>query len=115
MFPGTGKGGAVFRTDTAPPGPQAPAPRPAQADQDPAAVIFGLGYGPVHESLPFAAAVLESVRKKQSTPVAVPASAVRRDPADIAEQIRRLGELHQAGLVTDDEFSAKKAQLLAEL
>ncbi|WP_030040123.1 DUF4429 domain-containing protein, partial [Streptomyces resistomycificus] len=29
---------------------------PAQADQDPAAVVFGLGYGPVHESLPFAAA-----------------------------------------------------------
>lgn len=33
-------------------------PGPPQADQDPAAVLFGLGYGPVHESLPFAAAVL---------------------------------------------------------
>jgi len=30
------------------------AQQPAQADQDPAAVVFGLGYGPVHESLPFA-------------------------------------------------------------
>ncbi|MCE0445210.1 DUF4429 domain-containing protein [Streptomyces tricolor] len=29
---------------------------PVQPDQDPAAVVFGLGYGPVHESLPFAAA-----------------------------------------------------------
>lgn len=115
LSPVAGNGAAVLRTDTAPPGPQAPAPRPTQADQDPAAVIFGLGYGPVHESLPFAAAVLESVRRKQSTPVAVPASAVRRDPADIAERIRHLGELHQAGLVTDDEFRAKKAQLLAEL
>ncbi|MET8417219.1 DUF4429 domain-containing protein [Streptomyces sp. NPDC005134] len=115
LSPVTGNGAAVLRTDTAPPGPQPPAPRPTQADQDPAAVIFGLGYGPVHESLPFAAAVLESVRRKQSMPVAVPASAVRRDPADIAERIRHLGELHQAGLVTDDEFSAKKAQLLAEL
>lgn len=115
LSPVTGNGAAVLRTDTAPPGPQPPAARPTQADQDPAAVIFGLGYGPVHESLPFAAAVLESVRRKQSTPVAVPASAVRRDPADIAERIRHLGELHQAGLVTDDEFSAKKAQLLAEL
>ncbi|MFD5479163.1 DUF4429 domain-containing protein [Streptomyces hawaiiensis] len=84
----------------------------AQADQDPAAVVFGLGYGPVHESLPFAAAVLAAVRS--SSPVAaVPAP--RRDPADIAERIRHLGELHQAGLVTDEEFSVKKAQLLSEL
>ncbi|MBR8641466.1 DUF4429 domain-containing protein [Streptomyces tuirus] len=86
----------------------------AQADQDPAAVVFGLGYGPVHESLPFAAAVLAAVRT--SSPVAaVSAAAPRRDPADIAERIRHLGELHQAGLVTDEEFSVKKAELLAEL
>src|SRR6478735_4911949 len=31
-------------------------------DQDPASVVFGLGYGPVHESLPFAASVLSAVR-----------------------------------------------------
>lgn len=93
-------------------------PRPARADQDPAAVIFGLGYGPVHESLPFAAAVLESVRRRQSAPPAatpLTTAAARRDPADIAERIHHLGELHRAGLVTDEEFSAKKAQLLAEL
>jgi hypothetical protein len=82
-------------------------------DQDPAAVVFGLGYGPVHESLPFAAAVLAAVRTRGPVPV-VPAPS-RRDPADIAERIRHLGELHQAGLVTDEEFSAKKAELLAEL
>lgn len=89
---------------------------PAEAvhpDQDPAAVVFGLGYGPVHESLPFAAAVLAAVRTRGPVPVA-PAPA-RRDPADIAERIRHLGELHQAGLVTDEEFSSKKAELLAEL
>ncbi|CAM5712306.1 hypothetical protein SVIOM74S_02214 [Streptomyces violarus] len=34
-------------------GPISPGRRP---HQDPAAVVFGLGYGPVHESLPFAAA-----------------------------------------------------------
>ncbi|MFF9347335.1 DUF4429 domain-containing protein [Streptomyces sp. NPDC014734] len=92
--------------------------RSARADQDPAAVVFGLGYGPVHESLPFAAAVLESVRRKQpahAAPAAVLPRPGRRDPADIAERIHHLGELHRAGLVTDDEFSAKKAQLLAEL
>ncbi len=86
---------------------------PAQPDQDPAAVVFGLGYGPVHESLPFAAAVLAAVRTRGPVP-AIPAPA-RRDPADIAERIRHLGELHQAGLVTDEEFSSKKAELLAEL
>ncbi|MFH8754228.1 DUF4429 domain-containing protein [Streptomyces atroolivaceus] len=89
-----------------------------QPDQDPAAVVFGLGYGPVHESLPFAAAVLESVRRTQSVPVMtapVRVGGARRDPADIAERIRHLGDLHQAGLVTDAEYSAKKAELLAEL
>jgi hypothetical protein len=87
--------------------------QPAQPDQDPASVVFGLGYGPVHESLPFAAAVLAAVRAAGPAPVAAPAA--RRDPADIAERIRHLGELHKAGLVTDEEFSTKKAELLAEL
>ncbi|MGQ4439029.1 SHOCT domain-containing protein, partial [Streptomyces violaceoruber] len=92
------------------------APAVPQADQDPAAVVFGLGYGPVHESLPFAAAVLAAVRERgASPPVPIPVPAPRRDPADIAERIRHLGELHQQGLVTDEEFSSKKAELLAEL
>ncbi len=87
--------------------------RPA-LDQDPAAVMFGLNKGQVHESLPFAAAVLESVQSSGGAPAMVMQSC-RRDPADIAERIRHLGELHQAGLVTDEEFCSKKAQLLAEL
>ncbi|MFF2994572.1 DUF4429 domain-containing protein [Streptomyces sp. NPDC057950] len=90
------------------------AAQPAQADQDPAAVVFGLGYGPVHESLPFAASVLAAVRTSGSAPVPV-VPAPRRDPADIADRIRHLGELHEAGLVTDEEFTRKKAELLAEL
>ncbi|MFF0061706.1 DUF4429 domain-containing protein [Streptomyces sp. NPDC005279] len=88
--------------------------RHAQVDHDPAAVLFGIRYGPVHESLPFAAAVLESVQNSDSAP-AMALRAGRRDPADIAERIRHLGELHQAGLVTDEEFSTKKAELLARL
>ncbi|MFF7139726.1 MULTISPECIES: DUF4429 domain-containing protein [Streptomyces] len=91
------------------------AAQPAQADQDPAAVVFGLGYGPVHESLPFAASVLASLRAAAPGAGAAVSAAARRDPADIADRIRHLGELHKAGLVTDEEFSAKKAQLLAEL
>ncbi|MFH9858048.1 DUF4429 domain-containing protein [Streptomyces sp. NPDC017202] len=90
----------------------------ARPDQDPAAVVFGLGYGAVHESLPFAAAVLSAVRGRGAgtgAAVAVAAPVQRRGPADVAERIRHLGELHRAGLVTDEEFSAKKAELLAEL
>lgn len=30
----------------------------------------------------------------------------------ITDQLRKLGELHQAGILTDDEFTAKKADLL---
>ncbi|MFI8964970.1 DUF4429 domain-containing protein [Streptomyces sp. NPDC053493] len=94
--------------------------RPLLPDHDPASVVFGRGHGPVHESLPFAAAVLSAIRHS-STRVPVAAAVVRsgaeptHDPAAIAERIRHLGELHQAGLVTDEEFSAKKAELLAEL
>ncbi|GAA2986319.1 DUF4429 domain-containing protein [Streptomyces fulvorobeus] len=127
LVPRTGAGDPVLAGGVDAPGaPYGPAGvhglraavRPAQADQDPAAVVFGLGYGPVHESLPFAAAVLESVRRRHPQPVAAPAGLAgggRCDPADVAERIRYLGELHEAGLVTDDEYGAKKAQLLAEL
>lgn len=48
--------GASGEDGTAPVGPG------SAADQDPAAVVFGMGYGPVHESLPFAAAVLAAIR-----------------------------------------------------
>ncbi|MFE3655901.1 DUF4429 domain-containing protein [Streptomyces sp. NPDC059165] len=89
------------------------ADRPARADQDPAAVVFGLGYGPVHESLPFAAAVLDAVRG--AAPAQPVLATAGRDPAAVADRIRHLGELHGAGLVTDAEFAAKKAELLAEL
>ncbi|MGW0116927.1 DUF4429 domain-containing protein [Streptomyces sp. NPDC003327] len=101
--------------------PRGGEPRAAQPDHDPASVVFGLGYGPVHESLPFAAAVLAAIRGSgDRTPVAVTASTAGRgnaslDPGAVAERIRHLGELHRAGLVTDEEFTAKKAELLAEL
>jgi hypothetical protein len=44
-----------------------PTPRPP-ADRDPASVVFGLGYGSVHESLPFAAAVLSAIRTTRVRP-----------------------------------------------
>ncbi|MFJ8195784.1 DUF4429 domain-containing protein [Streptomyces sp. NPDC096152] len=121
-FPVTGLGGVEWRSPEVFEGHLRLLPRdggaapPPQPDRDPAAVVFGLGYGPVHESLPFAAAVLAAVRANgPATPAPVPVPAGRRDPADIAERIRHLGELHRAGLVTDEEFSLKKAELLSEL
>jgi hypothetical protein len=100
-------------------------PENAEPDKDPASVVFGIGYGLVHESLPFAASVLEAVRAAQPAALAETSSAPgasgaghsvqRADPADIADRIRHLGELHEAGLVTDDEFAKKKADLLSEL
>ncbi|MEV1006203.1 DUF4429 domain-containing protein [Streptomyces sp. NPDC049881] len=106
------------------------------ADQDPASVVLGRGYGPVHESLPLAAAVLEAIRAAepdeddhdprgghdrrgqhgQHGQHGQPGrNGHRADPADIADRIRHLGDLHTAGLLTDQEFTAKKTELLAEL
>ncbi|WP_314172440.1 DUF4429 domain-containing protein [Streptomyces winkii] len=100
-------------------------PENGEPDKDPASVVFGIGYGLVHESLPFAASVLEAVRAAEPATVAGASnpsgssrhghSGTRADPADIAERIRHLKELHEAGLVTDDEFDKKKADLLSEL
>ncbi|GHF43417.1 MULTISPECIES: DUF4429 domain-containing protein [Streptomyces] len=93
--------------------PRGDTDRPAaEPDQDLASVVFGRGYGLVHESLPFAAAVLAAVRAATAAP---PVSSARPDPGGIADRIRHLGALHEAGLLTDDEFSSKKAELLAEL
>ncbi|WP_059013688.1 DUF4429 domain-containing protein [Streptomyces specialis] len=94
----------------------APRDHEGPADQDPAAVVFGLGYGLVHESLPLAASVLEAVRAAE--PIVtdrLDGSRRRGNPADIANRIRHLGELHASGLLTDEEFTAKKTELLAEL
>ncbi|MEV6245265.1 DUF4429 domain-containing protein [Streptomyces sp. NPDC051742] len=98
--------------------PRGGEPRPSQPDRDPASVLFGLGYGPVHLSLPFAAAVLAAIRAttdRVPARVAAPGADAGAVAGAVAERIRHLGELHQAGLVTDAEFSAKKAELLAEL
>lgn len=34
---------------------------------------------------------------------------------DVVDQLAKLGDLHKAGILTDDEFSVKKAELLARL
>ena len=47
--------------------------------------------------------------ERASVPTAAPAN------TDVMDQLAKLGDLHKAGILTDDEFSAKKAELLARL
>jgi hypothetical protein len=46
------------------------------------------------------------------TPQAAPPPAAPAGPNPIA-QLKELAELHQQGILTDDEFAAQKAKLLA--
>ena len=52
----------------------------------------------------------EQAYQQTAPPQAQPAAASAPDPID---QLRRLGELHTQGVLTDDEFAAQKAKILA--
>jgi len=52
----------------------------------------------------------EQAYQQAAPPQAPPAAAPAPDPID---QLRRLGELHTQGVLTDDEFAAQKAKILA--
>lgn len=58
-------------------------------------------------------------RPAPAAPGAEPLTAREAQPIassdQIFEQIKKLGELHSAGLLTDDEFEAKKSELLARI
>ncbi|MFJ4778979.1 DUF4429 domain-containing protein [Streptomyces sp. NPDC088762] len=88
-------------------------PRP---DHDLASAVFGVGYGAVHESLPFAAAVLAALRGR--TPVASVLRArsgdERTDERSGDERLRHLSELHNAGVLTDAEYAALRDRCAAQ-
>ncbi|OKK19420.1 hypothetical protein AMK16_14990 [Streptomyces sp. CB00455] len=86
------------------------APADPRPDHDLAAAVFGVGYGAVHESLPFAAAVLAALRAR--TPVASVASVAT--PRHFGERLQHLSELHSAGLLTDAEYAALRDRFTAE-
>lgn len=51
----------------------------------------------------------------EAPPVAAPPAPVAAAPAaaeDPIEKLKQLGELHQAGVLTDEEFAAAKAKVL---
>jgi hypothetical protein len=55
--------------------------------------------------------ILDLVARPAAAPIADPAPAV----FDVPDQLRKLGELHSAGILTDAEFLAKKTELLGRL
>jgi hypothetical protein len=95
---------------------------PLDPDKDPASVVFSLGYGATHQSLPVAAAVLAALGSSggSGTPEAIKASRPPEAPAaprwnEVTELIARLGELGHAGVLSEEEFQAKKTELLSRL
>ena len=48
-----------------------------------------------------------------AAPVAAPPPPPAGDQSALIEQLKQLGELHAQGILTDDEFAAQKAKLLA--
>ena len=59
------------------------------------------------------AAAYQEQQAYQQAPPPPPAPAA---PAadDMLDQLKQLGELHAAGVLTDDEFAAQKAKILAQ-
>jgi hypothetical protein len=56
----------------------------------------------------FVAALRGYVARSPQNPMATP----QEDSTDLIDQIRKLGELRDMGILTDDEFEAKKTDLL---
>ncbi len=75
----------------------------------PAVIAVPGGTGP--------AATLATAPAPAEAPAANPASPSVSGPAgaDIADQLKKLGELHATGILTDEEFQAKKTELLKRL
>ncbi|MCO1581313.1 DUF4429 domain-containing protein [Crossiella sp. SN42] len=81
---------------------------------DPHTVTFGFGAGVTAESLPFAAALLVAIQRGQADAPALP-STLAATTDEVVAAIRKLGELREAGLLTEAEFAAKKTELLGRL
>lgn len=58
--------------------------------------------------------VEERMAAYRTTPYSPAQPAAAAGP-DLLDQIRKLAELHAAGILTDEEFSAKEAELLARM
>ena len=54
----------------------------------------------------------QAERWAQQEPQQAPAQAPAAPAADPIQQLKELGELHQSGVLTDEEFTAQKAKVL---
>jgi Short C-terminal domain len=52
--------------------------------------------------------------QQQAPPPPPPAAPAAPAGDDMLAQLKQLGELHAAGVLTDDEFAAQKAKILAQ-
>ena len=59
--------------------------------------------------------VMDQVLHGSSHPVPAPAAPAPPTGEDILEQVRKLGELRDLGILTQEEFDAKKAELLSRM
>jgi hypothetical protein len=78
----------------------------------PNGVVFGKGNAKIFDA--FASKVRERVAVAHAPAGATPAPPAPL-PTSIPDQIRELGELRDSGLLTEEEFATKKAELLARL
>ena len=82
--------------------------------ESPNGVVFTKGNG--HQFEKMAAKIREMTAAAHGAGTAVhPQATPPASDSSIPEQIRSLSELHAAGILTDDEFSARKAELLARM
>lgn len=81
-----------------------------KTNESPNGVVFPKANAKWFEA--FAGKVRERAGASHAPPMALAPTAVA---PSIPEQIKQLGDLHAAGVLTDEEFSAKKAELLARM
>ncbi|WP_046472007.1 DUF4429 domain-containing protein [Allosalinactinospora lopnorensis] len=92
-----------------------PAERPADPEEDLTCLCSHGGKGQAHTFM-MAAAITAYLRPGGGTePPAVTAANAGDDGRLVYDRIRELGRLHKEGLLTDEEFTFKKTELLRRL
>ena len=60
------------------------------------------------------AAAYQEQAAQQAPPPPPPPPAAALDTDDMLAQLKQLGELHEAGVLTDEEFAAQKAKIMSQ-
>jgi len=75
-----------------------------------AAVVGGVAHHAAKSGAEAAAA--EGQQQQEAPPAAAPAPAEGGMSSDEMEQLKQLAQLHEQGVLTDEEFAAQKAKVL---